>query len=77
MPVSTPAKSKCTTISTFRVSRSTLRPGSNKPRDDGELWASSTVRDLMLGGAATFEDRGEYTLKGIDGTWRLFAVTSD
>lgn len=45
--------------------------------DDGELWASSTVRDLMLGGAATFEDRGEHTLKGIDGTWRLFAVTSD
>jgi len=44
---------------------------------DGELWASSTVRDLMLGGAATFEDRGEHTLKGIDGTWRLFAVTSD
>ena len=44
---------------------------------DGELWASSTVRDLMLGGAATFEDRGEHALKGIDGAWRLFAVTSD
>jgi class 3 adenylate cyclase len=44
---------------------------------DSELWASSTVRDLMLGGAATFEDRGEHTLKGIDGAWRLFAVTSD
>jgi class 3 adenylate cyclase len=44
---------------------------------DGELWASSTMRDLMLGGAATFEDRGEHTLKGIDGAWRLFAVTSD
>ncbi|MGO9875717.1 MAG: adenylate/guanylate cyclase domain-containing protein [Acidimicrobiia bacterium] len=44
---------------------------------DGELWSSSTVRDLMLGGAATFEDRGEHALKGIDGAWRLFAVTSD
>ena len=43
----------------------------------GELWASSTVRDLMLGGVATFEDRGEHALKGIDGEWRLFAVTSD
>ncbi|HKC90152.1 MAG TPA: adenylate/guanylate cyclase domain-containing protein, partial [Candidatus Limnocylindria bacterium] len=43
---------------------------------DGELWASSTVRDMMLGGAASFSDRGEHTLKGIDGNWRLFAVES-
>jgi class 3 adenylate cyclase len=43
---------------------------------DGELWASSTVRDLMLGGSASFDERGEHTLKGIDGSWRLFAVTS-
>ncbi len=40
----------------------------------GELWASSTVRDMMLGGSATFVDRGEHQLKGIEGTWRLFAV---
>jgi len=44
---------------------------------NNELWASSTLRDLMLGGATTFEDRGEHALKGIDGTWRLFAVTSN
>ena len=43
---------------------------------DGELWASSTVRYMMLGGAASFSDRGEHTLKGIDGNWRLFAVES-
>ncbi len=41
---------------------------------DGEFWASSTVRDMMLGGSATFADRGEHPLKGIDGKWRLFAV---
>jgi class 3 adenylate cyclase len=41
---------------------------------NGELWASSTVRDMMLGGAATFTDRGEHTLKGIEGSWHLFAV---
>ncbi|MGZ6954829.1 MAG: alpha/beta fold hydrolase [Acidimicrobiia bacterium] len=41
---------------------------------DGELWASSTVRDMMLGGAAGFEERGEHELKGIDGAWKLFAV---
>lgn len=42
---------------------------------DGELWTSSTVRDLMLGGSANFSEKGEYSLKGIDGDWRLFAVT--
>ena len=41
---------------------------------DGEVWASSTVRDMMLGGAAGFDDRGEHALKGIDGAWKLFAV---
>jgi class 3 adenylate cyclase len=41
---------------------------------DGELWVSSTVRDMMLGGAAGFDERGEHSLKGIDGSWKLFAV---
>ncbi len=41
---------------------------------DGQLWVSSTVRDMMLGGTTPFDDRGEYRLKGIDGNWRLFAV---
>ena len=41
---------------------------------DGELWVSSTVRDMMLGGAAGFDERGEHELKGIDGAWKLFAV---
>ena len=40
----------------------------------GELWASSTVRDLMLGGDASFGERGQHELKGIDGSWSLFAV---
>ena len=39
-----------------------------------ELWTSSTVRDMMLGGADTFSDRGEHVLKGIDGSWRLYSV---
>ena len=43
---------------------------------DCELWASSTVRDLMLGGSTSFTDRGEHDLKGIDGKWRLFSVTA-
>ena len=43
---------------------------------DGELWTSSTVRDMMLGGSAAFAERGEHELKGIDGNWKLFAVSS-
>ncbi len=43
---------------------------------DGELWTSSTVRDMMLGGSAAFAERGEHELKGIDGSWRLFSVSS-
>jgi class 3 adenylate cyclase len=42
----------------------------------GELWTSSTVRDLMLGGSASFTERGEHELKGIDGSWRLFSVSA-
>jgi class 3 adenylate cyclase len=43
---------------------------------DGELWTSSTVRDLMLGGSASFAERGEHQLKGIEGIWRLFSVSA-
>ena len=41
---------------------------------DGELWASSAVRDMLLGDSGCFTERGEHQLKGIDGTWRLFSV---
>jgi len=39
---------------------------------DGATYVSSTVHDLLLGGDLSFEDRGEHTLKGIDGAWRLY-----
>lgn len=41
---------------------------------DGAVWVSSTVRDMMMGSDVTFADRGDHTLKGNDGTWRLYAV---
>jgi class 3 adenylate cyclase len=44
---------------------------------NGELWASSTVREMLLGGRTRFEDRGDYALKGVEGQWRLFAVSAD
>lgn len=44
--------------------------------DDGAIFVSSTVRDMMLGGSVHFRDRGEHELKGIDGRWRLYEVAS-
>ena len=41
-----------------------------------EVLVSQTVKDLMVGSNAAFEDRGEHELKGIPGAWRLFAVTA-
>lgn len=41
----------------------------------GEVMVSSTVRDLVAGSGLTFEDRGEQSLRGIPGQWRIHAVT--
>lgn len=40
----------------------------------GEVLVSSTVKDLVAGSGFVFEDRGEHELKGVPGTWRLYAV---
>ena len=40
----------------------------------GEVLASSTVRDLVVGSGIVFADRGEHELKGVPGRWRLFAA---
>jgi class 3 adenylate cyclase/pimeloyl-ACP methyl ester carboxylesterase len=40
----------------------------------GEILTSRTVRDLVVGSNIAVEDRGSHALKGIDGTWQLFAV---
>ena len=42
----------------------------------GEVLVSSTVKDLVAGSGLEFEERGEHELKGVPGTWRLYAVTS-
>jgi class 3 adenylate cyclase/pimeloyl-ACP methyl ester carboxylesterase len=42
----------------------------------GEVLVSSTVKDLVAGSEIAFEDRGEHELKGVPGTWRLYAVAS-
>jgi class 3 adenylate cyclase len=41
----------------------------------GETIVSSTVKDLVVGSEIAFDDRGEHEMKGVPGTWRLFAVS--
>jgi class 3 adenylate cyclase len=40
----------------------------------GEVLVSRTVRDLVAGSGIEFANRGERALKGVPGTWQLFAV---
>ena len=40
----------------------------------GEVLVSSTVKDLVAGSGLAFDERGEHELKGVPGTWRLYAV---
>jgi class 3 adenylate cyclase len=41
----------------------------------GEVLVSGTVPPLVVGSGLDFADRDEHELKGVPGTWRLFAVT--
>jgi class 3 adenylate cyclase len=40
----------------------------------GEVLVSRTVVDLVTGSGIEFDDRGEHDLKGVPGSWQLFAV---
>lgn len=42
----------------------------------GEVMVSSTTRDLIAGSGIQLADHGLHRLKGIDGEWHLFEVTS-
>jgi class 3 adenylate cyclase len=41
----------------------------------GEILVSGTVKDLVIGSEIEFVDRGERELKGVPGTWKLFAIS--
>jgi class 3 adenylate cyclase len=43
----------------------------------GEVLASSTVRELVLGSGLEFAERGAHSLKGVPGEWRLHAARGD
>jgi len=40
----------------------------------GQVLVSRTVVDLVAGSGLEFADHGEQELKGVPGTWKLFAV---
>jgi class 3 adenylate cyclase len=39
-----------------------------------EVLVSQTAKDLVVGSALSFEERGDHELKGVPGTWRLYSV---
>jgi class 3 adenylate cyclase len=39
-----------------------------------EILVSGTVHDLVIGSGIEFIERGEQDLKGVPGSWKLFAV---
>ncbi len=40
----------------------------------GDVLVSGTVKDLVAGSGIEFEEHGEHELKGVPGSWKLFAV---
>ena len=42
--------------------------------ETGEVLVSRTVVDLVAGSGLDFENRGMHSLKGVPGTWQLYAV---
>jgi class 3 adenylate cyclase len=42
--------------------------------EPGEIRATGTVRDLVVGSGIAFDDRGRHNLKGVPGEWQLLAV---
>jgi class 3 adenylate cyclase/streptogramin lyase len=41
-----------------------------------EVLATGTVKDLVAGSGATFDDRGTHELKGVDGRWAVYRLKS-
>jgi hypothetical protein len=43
---------------------------------NGAILDSRTIRDLVAGAPVRLDSRGEHELKGVPGSWEVFAVTS-
>ena len=42
--------------------------------EPGEVLASTTVKDLVIGSGISFQDRGVHSLKGVAEPWHLYGV---
>ena len=42
----------------------------------GEVFVSAAVKDIVAGSGLSFEERGEHELKGVPGTWTLYAAVN-
>lgn len=42
--------------------------------EDGEIYVTKTVRDMLIGSSRSFQEAGSYQLKGFDGNWILYRV---
>jgi class 3 adenylate cyclase/pimeloyl-ACP methyl ester carboxylesterase len=42
--------------------------------EPGEVLASSTVKDLVIGSGLRFSDRGPHALRGVEDEWHLYAL---
>jgi class 3 adenylate cyclase len=40
----------------------------------GEILVTSTARDLVAGAGLNFSERGDYELKGVPGSWKLYSL---
>ena len=70
---STPERWRCDRP-TSRESPCTSLPESSTLPVRGTSWYPRAVPMLVAGSGIEFEDRGEHELKGVQGTWRLYAV---
>jgi class 3 adenylate cyclase len=43
----------------------------------GEILVTGTVRDLVAGAGLDLRERGEHELKGVPGTWKLYALNAE
>ena len=43
----------------------------------GEILVSATIPAVAVGGSMHYESRGHHILKGVPGTWELFAATDE
>ncbi len=42
--------------------------------EDGDIYATSTIKDMLIGSTYNFESVGSHELKGFDGDWPLFKI---